>query len=217
LLSAPTRHFSDMDCTWACSLESTANVRQRTAKHGKAPCTNGRRSYTAVKKSWAELHRREKILGRVTPPWKNLGQSYTAVKKSWAELRRRAKMDTPSQPPKDGKWLLSCSTWAVRSQRQVFSTAGGQNHNFVWWIVRLPNCRFHLQHPKINYSLASFSFWGGSGYLWSVLFSRSTAWASGNQKITNSSFVVHIPSPFNSQMIVLIFCLSTRPKNLSRV
>jgi hypothetical protein len=105
-----------------------------------------------------------------------------------------------------------------------FSTAGvlngrRPNHNFVWWIGRLPNCRFHLQHPKINYSLASFSFWGGSGYLWSVLFSlsRSTAWASGNQKITNSSFVVHIPSPFNSQMIVLIFCLSTRPKNLSRV
>jgi len=61
------------------------NARQRTATHGNArqstakrraqmdggvtpPSKNLGQSYTAVKKSWAELHRREKILGRVTPP-----------------------------------------------------------------------------------------------------------------------------------------------------
>jgi hypothetical protein len=39
---APTRHFSDMDCTWARSLESTAthgNARQRTCA-----VQNGRRT-----------------------------------------------------------------------------------------------------------------------------------------------------------------------------
>jgi len=58
---APTRHFSDMDCTWACSLESTAHARQCAATHGKAPCKNERRSYAAVQKWTAELRRRAKM------------------------------------------------------------------------------------------------------------------------------------------------------------
>jgi hypothetical protein len=33
---------------------------------------------------------------------------------------------TPSQPPKDGEVTIILLFGAVRSQRQVFSTAGGQ-------------------------------------------------------------------------------------------
>ena len=50
--------FSDIECTWACELKSTAKhgkVRQSTAKRraimngaGTAPCNNERRRYGAV-------------------------------------------------------------------------------------------------------------------------------------------------------------------------
>jgi len=88
---------------------------ERTARTEK----NGKARQSAVQKWTAESRRRAKMDGGVTPPCKNGRRSYAAVQ-TWNGGV------TPSQPPKDGEVTIILLFWAVRSQRQVFSTAGGQ-------------------------------------------------------------------------------------------
>ena len=84
----------------------------------KRRAKNWRRSYAAVIKT-AELRRRAKMDGGVTPPCKNIGTAESLH----PNLLRTV------------KWLLSCSSGRSVLNGRCSQRQEAKNHNFVWWIL----------------------------------------------------------------------------------